>query len=110
MSKPSLHESILRDSLAEELGLTASMRVLPERSTRTNLFQALDSQMQEINAQLTVHPDIEVPKYTRKDFTARMCREMSPLLLWCRHNHRARLSPLTCLSVWGVPSYEKLRG
>lgn len=79
MSKPSLHESILRDSLAEELGLTASMRVLPERSTRTNLFQALDSQMQEINAQLTVHPDIEVPKYTRKDFYgADVPRDVAP--------------------------------
>lgn len=78
-TRPSLHESILRDSLAEELGLTASMRVLPDRSTRTNLILALDSQMQEINAQLTVKPDIEVPKYTKKDFYgADVPRDVAP--------------------------------
>ena len=78
-TRPSLHESILRDSLAEELGLTASMRVLPDRSTRTNLILALDNQMQEINAQLTVKPDIEVPKYTKKDFYgADVPRDVAP--------------------------------
>lgn len=67
-AKPSLHDMILRDSLAEELGLTTSMSVMPERNTTTTLIQALDNQMQEINAQLIMKPEIEVPKYTKKDF------------------------------------------